>query len=79
MLHVKILHPDRLVFEGEAEYIIAPGAQGDLGIMQGHTRMYAELITGEIHIQGPEPQTLPIESGILRIKGDNVTILVGLE
>ena len=37
MLKVKIIHPDKLLFEGEAEYVVAPGVTGALGIMPGHT------------------------------------------
>ena len=79
MLKVKIIHPDKLLFEGEAEYVVAPGVTGALGIMPGHTPMFAELVKGELHIAGMHEETLTIEAGILKVRNDTVTILVGIE
>jgi F-type H+-transporting ATPase subunit epsilon len=79
MLRVKIINPDELVFEGETEFIVAPGEHGDLGVMPGHTPMFAELKHGTIHLSKPAEQSFDIEAGILKVRADEVTILIGLE
>ena len=76
-LTVRIIHPDRVLFEGTAELVLVPGKKGTLGILPGHTPMFAELIAVEISVQGEKEELLAIESGILRIHHDELTILVG--
>ena len=78
MLKVRIIDPDRVVYQGEAEIVFAPGVKGYLGIMPGHTAMFAELIKGDITIKGQKQELVAIESGILRVKDDDLLILVGL-
>jgi len=78
MLKVKIINPDEIVFDGEAEYVLAPTAHGMIGIMTGHTPYYGELLKGDLSIHTPEEKTWPIESGLLKVRGDEVTILIGL-
>jgi len=77
-LKVKIVNPEELVFEGEADMVFAPGIHGTLGIMPSHTPFYAELLPGEIELAGSEAKTFPLESGIIKVRNDEVTILIGL-
>jgi F-type H+-transporting ATPase subunit epsilon len=77
-LKIRVLNPDKIVFEGEGEYVLAPGRFGNLGIFPGHTPMFAEIISGEIYIKGESEELLAVESGILKVQGDTVTILIGI-
>lgn len=77
-LKVKVINPDQVVFEGEADLILAPGREGTLGILPQHTPMYAELIKGDLYIQGASEELLAIESGILKVHKDEVLILIGI-
>ena len=74
-LQIKIIHPDKILFEGHAELLFAPGTKGTIGILPGHTPMFAELLKGEIEIKGEKDEIVAIESGILRVHNDEVTIL----
>ena len=74
-LRVLVVHPDRVLFEGETGYLVAPGRQGDLGIMPGHTPLFAELVKGEIHLLGEKEEIVAIEGGIIKVRGDSVTVL----
>jgi F0F1-type ATP synthase epsilon subunit len=76
MITFRIIHPDKVLMEGEAEYILAPSRHGNLGIFEGHAPMFAELIKGDLIIKKDKEETLPIESGILKIQADKVVILV---
>ena len=77
-LKVRVINPDEIVFEGEAEYVIAPTPHGSAGILPGHTPMFAELSAGEISIHGTQEQTITISAGLLRVRTDEVTILIGI-
>ena len=77
-LSVKVINPQKIVYEGEANFVMAPGKGGSLGIMPQHTALYAELVAGDLVIESDAPQTVPIERGILKVRNDVVTILIGL-
>jgi len=77
-LKLKIVDPNKILFDGEAKFVMAPGVKGMLGIFPGHTAMYAELVEGEIIVEGESNQNLAISKGILRVRGDVLTILVNL-
>lgn len=78
MLKVRVINPEEIVFEGEASYVLAPGTSGHLGIFPSHAPLYAELTAGELVIHGSEEKAITIERGILRVRSDELTILIGL-
>ena len=79
-LKVKVICPEKVLFDGEAEYLLAPGKLGHLGIMENHTPLFAELLEGEIIITTntgeKKEEIIPLKSGILKVRANNVTILV---
>jgi F-type H+-transporting ATPase subunit epsilon len=77
-LKVKIINPQAIVFEGEATFLLAPGVHGMMGIFPGHTPLYAELVTGELTVEGTEKKSFPITKGIIRVRSDVVTLLIDL-
>jgi F0F1-type ATP synthase epsilon subunit len=38
--------------------------------------MFAELVRGDLYIGGEEEQLISLESGILKVRADEVTILI---
>jgi F-type H+-transporting ATPase subunit epsilon len=76
---VKIVDPNKILFEGEADYIMAPGKHSTLGILPGHTPMFAELVAGDLYIAGANEQVFQIQSGILKVRADEITILIGID
>jgi F-type H+-transporting ATPase subunit epsilon len=75
-LAVRIINPNKILYEGKAEYVLAPSKKGVLGIMPSHTPMFAELVAGEIFIGGEREQVVPLVEGILKVRADEVTILI---
>jgi F-type H+-transporting ATPase subunit epsilon len=76
---VKIIDPNQILFEGAADYVMAPGKKGTLGILPGHTSMFAELVEGDLYLAGEHEQVFQIKSGILKVRSDEVTILIGID
>ena len=77
-LTLKILTPQEILFEGEAEYLIVPSPQGTLGIFAGHTPLYAEVTPGVIEVTGSSPKTFEVSAGIIKVRRDVVTLLIGI-
>ena len=75
-IKITIIDPDKTLFEGTAEYLMAPGVRGMLGIFPSHTPLFAELIKGEIFIKSDKEELVALEGGIMRVRNDEVTILI---
>lgn len=76
---VIIVSPDNIIFEGEANRLFAPGTQQEIAILPNHTPLYAQLSKGQIRVISPqgETKTFDIDSGIIRVKKNRITIITG--
>jgi len=73
---IEIVTPERKVFDGEANLIIARAAEGDLGIMAGHVPLVTTLKVGKIRLQGDQgEQVIAISGGFLEVKPEGVSVL----
>lgn len=50
-LHVEIVTPYEMFFEGMVEMIIVTGKDGEIGILPGHSPLIAALVPGEVRIK----------------------------
>lgn len=74
--HLKIVTPDRLVFEGEVEQITARVTTGDVGILAGHERYVAPLSIGRLAVrQDGKTRYAAIGNGFLKVNKTETTIL----
>lgn len=74
---LKIITPESLVFEGEAQLVIARAIDGDIGIMYHHEPSIIPLGIGELKIKnGEETKHFSHSSGFLKVSNDEVTIIV---
>jgi F-type H+-transporting ATPase subunit epsilon len=75
-LHVTIVTAQQTVFEGEAEMVIAPGSEGQLGILPRHAPLLTTLALGEMRIrQSGVDEGLFVAGGFLEVNNDIVTVL----
>ncbi|MFI5168533.1 MAG: ATP synthase F1 subunit epsilon [Candidatus Dormiibacterota bacterium] len=75
---LRVVSVERSLFEGEVEFIIANGADGELGVLARHAPLMTILRPGPLRIQetigGPE-QLLFVGGGFLEVLPDRVTVL----
>ena len=50
--HFDLVSPERLLFSGEVEQVDLPGADGDFGVLAGHSPLVATLKPGVVTISG---------------------------
>jgi F-type H+-transporting ATPase subunit epsilon len=75
---LRVVSVERSLFEGEVEFIIASGAEGELGIMARHAPLMTVLKPGPLRIQevmGGDEQVLFVGGGFLEVLPDRVTVL----
>jgi F-type H+-transporting ATPase subunit epsilon len=71
----EIVTPEKVVLREDAEFIVAPGCEGELGILPGHTRLLAGLKAGNIRlVKGNETKKYTIAAGIINIEPTMVRI-----
>ena len=68
-LEVHIVTPEREVWTGPAEMLIARGVEGELGILAGHEPMLIQLAIGplRIHREGGELLAAVVDGGFLHV------------
>jgi F-type H+-transporting ATPase subunit epsilon len=75
-LRLDIVTIEKLAFSGDVDMVIAPGVEGELGILPQHAPLITALHAGELRIkQGEEEQSFAIGGGYLEILGNQVTVL----
>ena len=76
-LQVELVSPERILFSGEAEMVIARTAGGDIAFMTGHAPFLGELGIGEvrIHLTGGSEERAAVHGGFVQVNNDRVIIL----
>jgi F-type H+-transporting ATPase subunit epsilon len=75
-LKVAVISPERTVFDGEADMVVVPAWDGELGILRGHAPMLALVGSGSLRVtDGSNESRFRVEGGFLQVADDVVTIL----
>jgi len=75
-LHLEIITPDAKIFEGEADFVELPGAEGDMGVFPQHEALVTELRAGELKItQKGQVQALAIGEGFAEITATSIGVV----
>jgi F-type H+-transporting ATPase subunit epsilon len=77
LLRCEVVTAERMVFEDDVSMVVAPGIEGQLGILPHHAPLMTTLTWGEliIHREGQEDEFIAIGGGFLEVGPDHVTIL----
>jgi F-type H+-transporting ATPase subunit epsilon len=75
-LRCEIATQDRLLFEGEVDMVVAPGSEGEMGILPDHAPLLTTLGYGVLRVrQGGGEQAFTIAGGFMEVQPDVVTVL----
>ena len=76
-LEVHVVAPEREVFTGEADMVVAKGSEGDVGILPGHAPMLVHLAIHPVRvIEGGDERVILVDGGFLHVtpgEGDDPT------
>jgi F-type H+-transporting ATPase subunit epsilon len=71
-----VVSVERSLFEGEVDFIVANGVDGELGILPRHAALMTSLKPGPLKItQGGKETLLFVGGGFLEVLPDRVTVL----
>ncbi len=74
-MKVRIIAPEKVLFEGESESVTFPGINGSFDVLPHHAPLITALQKGIIRylVNGKEYEQ-PIDSGFVKIENDIVTV-----
>ncbi len=77
-LHVDVVSAEEQIYSGEAEFVVLPGIEGELGVYPRHTPLFTQIRPGavRIHVPGDGPEELVfVQGGFLEVQPTRVTVL----
>jgi len=75
-IKLDIVTAERVVFSDDVETIVAPGIDGELGILPSHAPLMTMLVPGELLVKrSGEEFSLAVSGGFLEIRPDRVIVL----
>ena len=75
-MRLEIITAESRVYADDVEVLVAPGIDGELGILPHHAPLMTALQPGEIIVRkGGEETYLAVSGGFLEVMGNQVTIL----
>ena len=75
-IKLDIVTAEQLVFSEDVDAVVAPGVEGQLGILPHHTPLMTMLQPGELRVRkSGEEFSLAISGGFLEVRPDRVIVL----
>jgi F-type H+-transporting ATPase subunit epsilon len=76
---VELVTPEGAAFDGEAQIVILPGSEGELGILANHAPLIAHLDAGEIDLvdASGKRHCWASDDGFVQVRRNRARILVG--
>ncbi len=77
-IHVDVVSAEQSIFSGQAEFLAAPAAGGEVGIHPRHAPLISRMKPGTVRVKIPdqaEEELFFVSGGILEVQPQVVTIL----
>ena len=77
----KLVTPEKIYLEGDAQMVVLPGAEGDLGVLPNHSNIITSLRPGIIKVSNSDQtQSLFVEEGFIKFSNNELLVIaVGLD
>ena len=77
-IRVDVVSAEEQIFSGDAEFVVAPGIVGELGIYPRHTPLLTQIRPGAVRIKVPgqaNEELVFVHGGFLEVQPAHVTVL----
>lgn len=76
-IHLDVVAVDRTVYSDEVDMVIAPGIEGEMGILPRHASLMTALNFGDLIVKknGEPDRHIAIGGGFVEVRPDRVTVL----
>jgi len=79
-LRFELVTPQRIVYTNDdVDMVIAPGADGELGILPNHAPLLAALGIGELRVRkGTQEESFAVAGGYLEVLGNKAIVMASV-
>jgi F-type H+-transporting ATPase subunit epsilon len=75
-IKIEVITGERVVYVDDVDVIVAPGEQGQLGILPSHAPLLTTLQPGELIVRkGHEETSMVVSGGFMEVRPEKVIIL----
>ena len=77
-IHVDVVSAEEQIYSGEAEFVVLPGIEGELGIYPRHTPLFTQIKPGAVRIKvagQAQEEFVFVQGGFLEVQPTRVTVL----
>jgi F-type H+-transporting ATPase subunit epsilon len=77
-LNFELVSPEKLLSSGSVYMVVAPGSEGDFGVLEGHAPFMSTIRPGVISVyatEGAAPERIFINGGFAEVNEKGLTIL----
>jgi F-type H+-transporting ATPase subunit epsilon len=75
VLKVSVISPEAVLFEGEADAVVAPAYDGEIGILTGHAPLMALLGNGKLRLGGGAGPSFTVSGGFMQVLNNDVRVV----
>lgn len=76
-LFLEIVTPEKVLASLEVDTVIAPGTEGEFGVLPGHINFLSGIVPGELRYNdGNRWEHMCVSTGFAEVSGDRVSVLV---
>ena len=75
-IRLEIITAERVVYAQDVDVVVAPGIDGELGILPHHASLMTMLQPGELRVRRDnQEESMFVSGGFLEVRGDKVVVL----
>ncbi len=75
-IRCEIVSQERLVFEGDADTVVIPGTDGEMGILPNHAPLLSTMGFGVIRVRlAGKEEIFTVAGGLVEVQPDLITVL----
>ncbi|MCJ7595719.1 MAG: F0F1 ATP synthase subunit epsilon [Desulfobacterales bacterium] len=76
-LKLEVVTPAKVVVSADVDAVVAPGSEGEFGVLPGHVLFLSGIVPGELrYTSGTEKTSLAVTVGFAEVSNNRVSILV---
>ncbi len=76
-LFLEIVTPEKIVVSQGVDSVVAPGTDGEFGVLPGHIHFLTGIVPGELRYKtGAGKESMAVTTGFAEVSNDKVSILV---
>lgn len=74
-LTLEMTTPEKVVLQGQADFIVLPAYEGEMGVLPGHEAFLVQLKPGEVRVtENGEVRRFAVSGGFAEVKDDKVAL-----